>query len=64
MEKRNYQELLNKLVNGELDELKIEPQEFMDFQTAFMNFRQRKRIIGIAQRHGTIYYHYRNNNTL
>ncbi|MFT8902596.1 hypothetical protein [Liquorilactobacillus nagelii] len=63
LEERNYQELLDKLVAGEIDEIKIEPKEFMSFQVALMNFRQRKRIVGIAHQQGIVYYHYNDNPT-
>ncbi|KRL00252.1 hypothetical protein [Liquorilactobacillus capillatus] len=53
---KNYQELLEQLVNGQVESLVITPKEFMDFQAAFMNFQHRKSIVGNAQRGGDIIY--------
>jgi hypothetical protein len=61
MASRNYQLLLEKLVKKQIDELKITPAEFMEFQPVLMNFRQRKRIVGQALPKGIILYHYKEN---
>ena len=61
MAAKNYQLLLEKLVKKQIDELKITPDEFMEFQPVLMNFRQRKRIVGQALPKGKILYHYKEN---
>ncbi|UDM32445.1 hypothetical protein [Lentilactobacillus laojiaonis] len=53
----NYTALLNQLVNEEIDQFKITPSQFQEFQIAFMNFDKRKRVIGSAEKNGEIVYH-------
>ncbi|KRL97745.1 hypothetical protein [Liquorilactobacillus satsumensis] len=55
-----YQRSLEDLVAGKLDKLEVTAADFMKFQPVLMNFQQRKRIVGIAQRNGVITYHYEN----
>lgn len=62
MNEKDYNSLLEELVNKKVKFLKIEPEEFMKFQPILMNFRQRKRIIGRAQPKGTVIYYYEDNN--
>ena len=58
---RDYLKLLNDLKDGVLDELPITAEAFQDFQPVFMDFPERKQLIGEAQRGGTITYRYENN---
>lgn len=52
----DYEEILNKLANGELEEYKIESKDAFQFQQALRNFGKRQDITGIAQRGGSIIY--------
>lgn len=60
--KSDYTALLNQLRDGEIKELTIKPDEFFNFQQAFMDYETRKRIIGNAGDHGIVVYHYDNDN--
>ncbi|GAJ27306.1 hypothetical protein JCM15457_2282 [Liquorilactobacillus sucicola DSM 21376 = JCM 15457] len=53
---KNYQELLEQLMDEKIESLEITPKEFMVFQEIFMNFQHRKSIVGTAQRGGSIIY--------
>ncbi len=57
-EKIDYAQLLEKLESGEIDKLEVKPETFMQFQTAYMNFDHRKRVIGSATEGGLITYVY------
>ncbi|WP_172187295.1 hypothetical protein [Lentilactobacillus kribbianus] len=57
---KNYQELLEQLVNKEIESFQINPAEFMDFQAIYMKFESRKRITGEADVNGVITYKYEN----
>lgn len=57
---KDYAELLRQLASGELTTLQITADEFMEFQSAYMNFESRKRIVGEAQANGVIVYHFEN----
>lgn len=52
----DYQEILEKIVNGELDEYKVEPQTAFEFQRVLRNFQRRSEIQGVAQVGGSIIY--------
>jgi hypothetical protein len=54
----DYNQLLNKLESGEIDKIEVKPESFMQFQTAYMNFDHRKRVIGSATEGGVITYVY------
>ncbi|WP_268912716.1 hypothetical protein [Lentilactobacillus sp. SPB1-3] len=56
MEKAEFTDQLQKLRSGEVSEIKVEPADFMNFQEAFMDFEARKRVIGTAQKGGTVVY--------
>ena len=45
----DYQEILEKIVNGELAEYKVEPQTAFEFQRVLRNFQRRSEIQGVAQ---------------
>ncbi|WP_252898919.1 hypothetical protein [Secundilactobacillus odoratitofui] len=49
----DYANLMAQLKSGELDEFTVEPADFMAFQTAYMSFESRKRIIGKAEKKGS-----------
>lgn len=53
-----FTDKLKKLADGELEEIKITTDNFMNFQEAFMNFPQRKRVVGEASHNGEITYHF------
>ena len=53
-EKQDYSQLLAKLESGEIDKIEVKPESFMQFQTAYMNFDHRKRVIGSATEGGVI----------
>ncbi|MGF7437273.1 hypothetical protein [Lentilactobacillus senioris] len=57
---KDYAELLRQLASGELATLQITADEFMEFQSAYMNFESRKKIVGEAQANGIIVYHFEN----
>lgn len=52
----DYQEILEKIVNGELDEYRVEPQTAFAFQRVLRNFQRRSEIQGVAQVGGSIIY--------
>lgn len=58
---RDYLQLLNQLKDGSIDELKIKADEFQTFQPVFMDFAERKQVIGTANRGGEITYHFEKN---
>lgn len=60
---RDYQELLDQLREGTLNELEISTEEFMDFQKILMDYQQRKSIVGTAKRGGGVIYHFNSGNT-
>jgi hypothetical protein len=55
---RDYLQLLNDLKVGAIDELTITVDEFQTFQPIFMEFPERKQVIGRADRGGTIVYRF------
>lgn len=58
---KDYLKLLNELKQGTIDNLEIEASEFQSFQAVFMDFPERKQVIGIADREGKITYHFEKN---
>lgn len=52
----DYQEILEKIVNGELAKYKVEPQTAFEFQRVLRNFQRRSEIQGVAQVGGSIIY--------
>lgn len=57
-ENQDYQQQLEKLESGEIDKIEVKPESFMAFQTAYMNFDHRKRVIGSATEGGVITFVY------
>ncbi|KRN28419.1 hypothetical protein IV38_GL001419 [Lactobacillus selangorensis] len=52
---------MDDLRHGKIDEIKVGHDEFMDFQKVWVNYDQRKEIVGTARRNGTVIYHYAEN---
>ncbi|MBW0222066.1 hypothetical protein HCC74_00530 [Lentilactobacillus parabuchneri] len=59
----DYSQLLRQLEAGDIDKIEVRPDSFMTFQTAYMNFDHRKRIIGTASEGGVITYIYERDQT-
>jgi len=57
-ENQDYNQLLEKLESGEIEKIEVKPESFMAFQTAYMNFDHRKRVVGSATEGGVITYVY------
>lgn len=55
---RDFTALMKQLKDGQIDKFTIGPDDFSDFQRAFMAFDTRKRVIGQAQKNGQIIYRY------
>lgn len=54
----NYQEQINDLMAGKIKQISVPPAEFMAFRRVWLDLPQRKEIVGVAQRNGTIIYHF------
>nr|WP_306418835.1 hypothetical protein [Secundilactobacillus hailunensis] len=59
----DYANLMARLKSGDLDEFTVEPADFMTFQTAYMQFESRKRVVGQAEKNGKIIYRYDHDQT-
>ena len=57
---KDYQQLLDYLHAGKIENFEISTEEFMAFQKVLMAYNYRKNIIGIAKRGGGVRYHYKN----
>lgn len=57
MAEKDYASLLKQLHDGTLDELVIQPPEFMAFQKVFQGSPYRSQIEGNAKHGGEIHYH-------
>lgn len=55
----NFIEKLSQLQSGKINELKIQPKNFMDFQAALQDCDFKQHIIGEAGRGGHITYRYK-----
>ncbi|GEP24762.1 MAG: hypothetical protein ABF679_02890 [Lentilactobacillus diolivorans] len=55
-DKIDYSEQLKRLEAGDIDKIVVKPEQFMDFQSSFMNYDKRKRIIGTADQGGVVTY--------
>lgn len=51
-----YEEILNQLAEGKLEEYKVEAKNAFAFQAALRNYGKRQDITGVAQRGGAIVY--------
>lgn len=54
----DYNELLEQLKQGELNELKIEKEDFLDFREALIHREDFKHFRGVAYHHGITIYTY------
>lgn len=52
----DYRQQLQDLLNGKIDELTVQANDFMAFRKAWQVLPQRKEISGTAKRNGTIIY--------
>lgn len=52
----NYEEILDQLSEGTLDEYLVEAKDAFAFQQALRNYGKRQDITGVAQRGGSILY--------
>ncbi len=57
----DYTKLLNQLKDSQINSILIGPDDFANFQAAFMEFPTRKRIVGSAKLNGQITYTYDRN---
>ncbi|WP_283680419.1 hypothetical protein [Lentilactobacillus sp. Marseille-Q4993] len=60
MAENDYAKLLDELREGKIKEIQVNPDQFMDFQQAFMNFDYKTRVSGKAQKGGIVTYTYEN----
>ncbi|WP_040534516.1 hypothetical protein [Schleiferilactobacillus shenzhenensis] len=54
----DYQQALEQLVAGKIDEITIKPENFFAFRAVWTDFPQRNEIVGTAERGGTITYRF------
>ncbi|MFC6314155.1 hypothetical protein ACFQHW_01040 [Lapidilactobacillus achengensis] len=54
----DYSQQLQALVNGEISSLTVTEKDFMNFRKAWLEFPQRKEIVGEAKRNGTVIYRF------
>lgn len=55
---KDFTALMNQLKDQKIEQFEVTPEEFPAFQKAFMAFDTRKRVIGQAEKGGTLIYHY------
>mgnify|MGYP001048786874 CR=1 FL=1 len=55
----NYLTQIKELAAGKREQLKITPETFHDFRSAWLKFPQRQNIVGEAQQGGTVIYRYK-----
>jgi len=55
---KDFTALMKQLKDKQLSTFEVTPEEFPAFQKAFMAFDTRKRVIGQAEKGGTLIYHY------
>lgn len=58
MQEQNINEILDKLMNGELSEYYVKNEEFMEFRQVLVKREDFKHFRGIAQRSGDVLYKY------
>jgi len=59
MTREELQNELNQLIQGEIDTLTIEKNDFMTFREIWINHEKKEHIIGEALHNGKINYRYR-----
>lgn len=52
----DYEQILNDLIDGKIENYKVEAKDAFEFQKALREFGKRQDITGIAQRGGSIIY--------
>ena len=52
----DYQQLLQQLKDGQIDQFEINSQQYIDFQKAWQNFKYQQEIKGIAKIDGVVTY--------
>lgn len=55
----DFEKALDQLVAGEIDQIEVAPKDFLDFRRLWQERPERKEIIGVAQRNGTILYKFK-----
>lgn len=55
---KDFTALMNQLKDQKIEQFEVTPEEFPAFQKAFMAFDTRKRVIGQAEKGGTLIYRY------
>ncbi|MCH6265695.1 MULTISPECIES: hypothetical protein [Neobacillus] len=58
MREETVNDILNRLMNGELSEYYVNVGEFMDFRQVLVKRKDFKHFRGIAQRNGDVLYQY------
>ncbi|SDQ51547.1 hypothetical protein LHA31_03115 [Carnobacterium viridans] len=61
MTKEELQMMMDQLVQGQVDDIKIEKNDFMIFREIWINHEKKDQIIGEALHNGVIIYRYRSN---
>ena len=55
---KDFTDLMNQLKDKKIESFEVTPEDFPDFQKAFMSFDTRKRVVGQANKNGQLIYHY------
>lgn len=55
-EKLNYKSKLQDLIDGKINQIEINEDDFFDFQQAWSAFPQRKQVVGKAFKNGKVVY--------
>jgi hypothetical protein len=58
VQEHSINEILDKLMNGELSEYYVKNEDFMEFRQILVNRKDFKHFRGIAQRSGDVLYRY------
>jgi hypothetical protein len=58
VQEHSINEILDKLMNGELSEYYVKNEDFMEFRQILVNRKDFKHFRGIAQRSGDVLYKY------
>ena len=61
MTKEELQMMMDQLVQGQVDDIKIEKNDFMIFREIWINHEKKDQIIGEAMHNGVVIYRYRSN---
>ncbi|MFC6169175.1 hypothetical protein [Loigolactobacillus jiayinensis] len=54
----DYLSQIKELAAGEREQIEVKQADFYSFRTAWLQFPQRKSIVGEAQRGGNVIYHF------